>query len=66
MKSYRVRWEIDLYARSPKDAAKKALAIQRDPASWAVCFDVFPVDGGGNVDESKKKVPVDLMGRRSR
>lgn len=38
--TYRVRWEIDLCATSPLDAAQLALAIQRDPASIATHFKV--------------------------
>jgi hypothetical protein len=37
---YRVRWEIDLDANSTEEAAKKALAIQRDPESIGTVFDV--------------------------
>jgi hypothetical protein len=37
---YRIRWGIDLYATSPKAAAKKAQAIQRDVESTATYFDV--------------------------
>jgi hypothetical protein len=38
--SYLVRWDIDLDASDPVDAARKALAIQRDPRSWATVFTV--------------------------
>lgn len=37
---YRVKWEIDIDAKSVKDAAKEALKIQRDTESWATIFDV--------------------------
>lgn len=37
---YQVFWEIDVSATSIWDAALKALAIQRDPASTATVFDV--------------------------
>ncbi|MFF7764330.1 hypothetical protein [Streptomyces griseorubiginosus] len=40
MNSYLVRWDIDLDASDPVDAARKALAIQRDPGSWATVFTV--------------------------
>ena len=40
MKSYRVRWEINVDARSAKEAAREALRIQRDPGSEAIFFDV--------------------------
>ena len=36
----RVCWEIDVEARTPMEAARKALAIQRDPESIATVFDV--------------------------
>ena len=36
----RVRWEIDVDAQSAREAARKALDIQRDPASTAVVFTV--------------------------
>lgn len=42
MKTYRVRWEIDVEADSPADAAGQASEIQRDPESTAT---VFMVDG---------------------
>ena len=37
---FTVTWTIDLDAKSPRDAAKKALEIQRDPDSIATCFEV--------------------------
>ena len=37
---YRVRWEIDLDATSPEQAAREALEIQRDPGSTATFFEV--------------------------
>lgn len=47
MNSYRVRWDIDLEACDPVDAARKALAIQRDPRSWATVFTVHSEHQGG-------------------
>ena len=38
---YLVKWEIDIWANSPKEAAKEALKIQRDPNSEAVVFKVL-------------------------
>jgi len=38
--SYKVIWEIEIHATSHLDAARKALAIQRDPNSIATVFDV--------------------------
>lgn len=40
MKPMRVRWEIDVEARTAREAARKALEIQRDPRSIATVFDV--------------------------
>lgn len=37
-KEYFVQWEIELYASSPRAAAEKALAIQRDPESISTHF----------------------------
>jgi hypothetical protein len=37
---YVVRWEIDIEADTAEDAARKALAIQRDPESIATIFEV--------------------------
>ena len=49
----RVRWEIDLDARTAKEAARKALRIQRDPESIATVFEVRT---------KRKKFIVDLSG----
>lgn len=38
--TYRVCWQIDLFATSNQDAADRALATQRDPASLATNFQV--------------------------
>ena len=40
MPNFRVTWEIDIEAGSPLQAARQALAIQRDPLSTATAFDV--------------------------
>ena len=40
MTEYRVTWEIDIIANSPREAAEEALKIQRDCDSEAICFDV--------------------------
>lgn len=39
-KSYRVTWEIDIDAANPREAAEKALHIQRDVDSTATVFTV--------------------------
>lgn len=41
--NYAVRWEIDIVASSPEEAATQALRIQRDPESVATCFEVAEV-----------------------
>lgn len=38
---HRVTWTIDLSADTPRDAARRALEIQRDPASIATVFTVY-------------------------
>lgn len=40
MTTYRVVWEIDIDADTPKEAAEEALRIQRDPESIAIFFKV--------------------------
>lgn len=42
---YRVRWEIDIEAESPREAAERALEIQRDAEGVATCFTVFDPHG---------------------
>ena len=49
---YKIVWEIDVIASSPEDAAKQALAIQRDPESHALVF---------HVKNWKQMYTVDLM-----
>ena len=57
MNQYRVRWDIELDAPSPEEAAQKALEIQRDPNSWATCFTVYELDEHGQIDP---RVVIDL------
>jgi hypothetical protein len=52
-KLYHVVWEIDIYAQSPREAAKEAQAIQQDTDSTATVFDVTEEDG-------HKTVRIDL------
>jgi hypothetical protein len=51
---YLVTWEIDIEAGDPIEAAKKALAIHRDPDSIDVVFDVVDSETGD-------KALIDLM-----
>lgn len=50
MTEYRVRWEIDVEAESPEQAAKQALAIQRDQESVATSFSVASKTPDGSWD----------------
>jgi len=52
-KLYHVIWEIDIYAQSPRDAAREAQAIQQDKDAMATVFDVTEED-------SEKTVRIDL------
>ena len=66
MAMYQVRWEIDVEADDPQEAARKALTIQRDPTSIATVFDV--VDQEGHFDrvdlipDEPESVPYDPHG----
>ena len=44
MKSYLVVWKIDMDARSPREAAEKAMECWY-PGTAATCFDVLDKDG---------------------
>jgi hypothetical protein len=44
LKSYLVRWEIELDATSARAAAEEALRIHRDPDSRACVFNVCPAN----------------------
>lgn len=57
---YRVRWEIDLTANTPEEAARMALAYQRNPESIATSFDVYAKDHVGW--RKGAPVTVDLEG----
>ncbi|MGW6569825.1 hypothetical protein [Streptomyces sp. NPDC054975] len=50
MPEYTVTWEIDVGAADPVDAARKALAIQRNAASWAAVFTVHSDTSTATVD----------------
>lgn len=51
--TYRVEWSMEIDADSPEEAARKALAIHRDPESVATVFDVY--------DEAGEVARVDLL-----
>ena len=46
MPHYLVRWEIDLVAESPQEAAEKARRCQTRAGTQATVFDVFEPDTG--------------------
>ena len=52
---FRVEWNIDIEADTPRKAAEIALEIQRDKNSTAVVFEVKELDTDGDY------VEVDLM-----
>ena len=56
MTEYKVQWEIDIEAATPREAAEKALEIQRDPDSVATVFKVIHPAS----DESRSWTDVDL------
>ena len=41
MAQYRILWEIDVEADSPREAAQEARNIQLDPTSEAVVYTVY-------------------------
>ena len=41
MTQYLVTWQIFVEARTPQEAARDALAVQRNPESEATCFEVL-------------------------
>lgn len=49
MSEYYIEWRIELDADNPTDAARKALAIQRDPESIATVFHIIDEDGEESV-----------------
>jgi hypothetical protein len=49
-KDYRVAWEIDVYASSPRHAAQLAYEIMREPGNTATVFTV----------KTKRGKPVDV------
>ena len=56
---YRVIWEIDIDAKTPVEAALKALSTQRNPESTATAFTVRDRKGHvTQVDLSATEIPV--------
>ena len=61
LKEYRVVGEIELYATSPRNAARQALEIHRDPESTATLFDVYQLKPAPkNILTANEPVHIDL------
>jgi hypothetical protein len=53
MAYYLVRWEIDIVAESPQEAAEKARRCQTRAGTQATIFDVFDADPGSQTVKLK-------------
>lgn len=58
MPCYLVRWEIDIDAESPREAAERARAIQQRPDNAATFYEVTAPDG--DPDDADDRTLVDL------
>jgi flavin-binding protein dodecin len=56
MTEYRVIWTVDVDAKSPEEAARLALAMQRDRSSIALVFEVTPKGASSGLEV------IDLLG----
>ena len=56
MTPFLVKWEIEIEAETPQEAAQKALEIQRDPESIANVFQVTHPSGWGCTIDLDKEV----------
>lgn len=50
MPEYTVRWEMDVHADSPREAAEVARRFQRDPTAMVGVFDVYSPEGECRID----------------
>ncbi len=57
-KAYTVRWEIDIDAETPEQAAQQALHMMRDKNSTATFFDV--IKHGGEPEQDAVQIEVSL------
>ncbi len=57
MTSYLVTWHIEVDAETPREAAREALAIQRDHDSIATSFEVLVKDAK---EKKRKLYHIDL------
>lgn len=58
MPTYLVRWEIDIEAATPQEAAERALATQRDPDSIAPVFEVWGCAGSARMGMPGKMIDL--------
>lgn len=67
-REYRVKWEIDVTARTPREAAKLAREMQSAPGTTATVYDVSYHDRrtlkSGRVKSAYKTVRVDLLNQK--
>ena len=59
--TYRVNWQIDIEAKTPRKAAKKALKIQRNKKSIATVFDVARTEIVGGRLVPVNRVEIDVL-----
>jgi len=57
-KLFHVVWEIDIYARSPREAAKQAQAIQQDQDTTATVLNITE-------ENSDKTVRINIASRKA-
>lgn len=60
MPEYRVKWEMDVEADTPEEAARVARDYQLDPEAIVGVFDVYKRDGHGGNEHPPTRVRVDL------
>lgn len=60
MTHFRVFWEIDIYTDTSREAAEKALKIQKDPESTAKIFTVCNVSPEATTFPGKVCDTIDL------
>lgn len=57
MREYLVRYEIEISAHSPEDAALRVYEIMRDPATLPPILDVVDVSSGDEVSVDLEDLP---------
>ena len=54
---YLVIWEMDIYAKTPREAAEKAWGHMRAPDSTANVFGVIDANGVGTIIDLEEQEP---------